>query len=105
MHDNKFSICVAQSHKALVDEGKALHHCVGGYGKKMAEGNCVILFIRDNEKLNQSLYTLEYCPKYQNVVQVKGMKNSVPSEDAISFVLDWANKKKVECSIWEKKII
>ena len=105
MHDNKFSICVAQSHKALVDEGKALHHCVGGYGKRMAEGNCVILFIRDNEKLNQSLYTLEYSPKYQNVVQVRGMKNSVPNEDAISFVLDWANKKKVECTIWEKKTI
>lgn len=44
----------------LKQEGKDLSHCVGGYVSRIVEGNCLIFFLRDKEKLDKSYVTVEF---------------------------------------------
>ena len=50
----------AQSPGELTREGKALHHCVGGYADRMAKGETAILFIRRKTEPDKPYYTMEY---------------------------------------------
>lgn len=43
----------------MIAEGQALHHCVGGYALRMAEGKTAIFFIRLAEEPDRPYYTLE----------------------------------------------
>ena len=47
------------SAKEIVDEGAALHHCVGHYLKNVAEKERVILFVRSVAEPDKSLCTVE----------------------------------------------
>lgn len=49
----------AESQKELIAEGAALHHCVGGYAGRMAEGTTAIFFIRRASDPEKPFYTLE----------------------------------------------
>lgn len=43
----------------IVEEGHALHHCVGGYVSRVANKECVILFLRKKEEPDKPFYTIE----------------------------------------------
>lgn len=86
------------SYDELVIEGKNLHHCVAQYGLRMANGECVIMVIRNKQHEDEPLYTLELMNK--NVVQCRGLKNCVPDDDAKDFVKTWANRKGIDCCIF-----
>ena len=64
----------------LKAEGKALSHCVGSYADRVARGETVILFVRQKEKVDNPLYTLEI--KNGKIVQLRGMKNIKAADDA-----------------------
>ena len=76
----------------LTAEGKALHHCVGGYADRMAAGETVILFIRKAEEPDTPFYTLEY----QNgvVIQCRTNHNATyeRDEDVKNFVDAWVER-------------
>ena len=64
----------------LKAEGKALSHCVGSYADRVARGETVILFVRQKEKIDNPLYTLEI--KNGKIVQLRGKRNKDAAADA-----------------------
>lgn len=75
----------------LVQEGKSLHHCVGGYAERVAKGQCLILFLRHTEEPEKPFYTIEVSGG--QVRQVHGDHNSNPTPEVEQFVEQW--KKRV----------
>lgn len=71
----------------LKAEGKALSHCVGGYANRVARGETVILFVRQKEKVDNPLYTLEISDG--KIVQLRGKRNRDADADA------WEASKKL----------
>lgn len=69
-------ICIrpARSERELIEEGKTLHHCVGGYGPQHIEGRC-IFFIRHTRRPERSWYTLNVDMKSKHILQNHGYKN------------------------------
>ncbi len=74
----------------FIDEGKALNHCVGkmGYNEKMAKGESLILFVRDEKEIEKPLYTLEFSPKTKSIRQFYGNHDTVPDEQARHTIYD-----------------
>ena len=56
-----FLIRPAREQMELTAEGKALHHCVGGYIRDMAEEKTAIFFLRKANEPDKRFYTLELC--------------------------------------------
>lgn len=57
----------------IVAEGKALEHCVGGYADRHVRGSTTILFLRDREKPETPLCTVEM--NGNRIVQIHGYRN------------------------------
>ena len=79
-----YIVKVAQSPLELIDEGSALHHCVGrmGYDKKQANGESVICFIRKVDEPDTPFVTAEVkvTPTQLKVVQRYADKNKPTPE-------------------------
>lgn len=76
----------------LIAEGKYLHHCVGGYVDRMAEGKTTILLIRRVEDPDTPFYTLEWLNG--RVQQCRTNKNASYTDDpqVKNFVDAWTQK-------------
>lgn len=81
----------AESTMELITEGNALHHCVGNYAKTYATGNTNIFFIRKVAEPDKSYFTLEFLK--DKILQVRGFKNCVPSEDVSAFIDTFKEQK------------
>lgn len=66
-------IVAPKSMQEIIDEGKALEHCVGGYAERHAAGKLAILFIRKQSALDTPYVTMEIRGK--EIKQVHGYKN------------------------------
>ena len=75
----------------LVEEGSALHHCVGTYVEEHASGETTIVFIRNSDKLDRPLYTMEFRKK--DIVQIRAKYNKKPPNEVFEAAEIW--KKKV----------
>ena len=75
----------------IIREGQALHHCVGGYVQRAADGVTTILFIRRKEDPDTPFFTLEWSG--ERVVQCKGTKNNDYRNvaEVEDFVSAWVN--------------
>ena len=73
-------------------EGKVLHHCVGGYADRMAEGKTAIFLIRRTDAPEEPFYTLEL--KDKKIIQCRGDHNrSYQMEETVkAFVEQWMEK-------------
>jgi DNA-directed RNA polymerase subunit RPC12/RpoP len=81
------SIEVAKSHKSIIDEGKELSHCVGGfYCETMARGGNLILFLKKN---NKPYYTVEFNHEKMQVRQNRGFKNASTTKEVDRFIKKW----------------
>lgn len=78
----------------VIAEGHALHHCVGSYTERVANGECVILFLRKCSDESKPFYTIEV--RGQEVVQVRGMGNCGMTPEVKTFVAAW--KQGVLCA-------
>ncbi len=86
--DGKYIITVPHTVKEIVDEGKAMKHCVGGYAARHMEGRLAILFLRLTAKPDDSLYTIEMHGKV--LTQVQGYNNRTPlTPEAEAFFNKW----------------
>lgn len=77
----------------LYEEGRKLSHCVGTYGKTVAEGRSVIAFIRKQSEVDTPLCTIEI--RQDTIVQARGMSNR-PAENIPKmkgFINAWAKNK------------
>lgn len=82
-------VCPKQAND-LVDEGKALHHCVGGYIDSVAEGRSLIVFVRRVEEPKKPYVTVEV--RDGKIAQIHGDHNSAPTEEVQKFVDLWSRK-------------
>ena len=76
---------VAASTEELIAEGNALHHCVGTYADKHANGKCTIVLIRKQSEPDKPYYTMELSPR-GGIVQVRGSHNCGMTKDVEAFV-------------------
>lgn len=84
------TIVYPQKPEDIEAEGNALHHCVGGYVSRVAEKECIILFLRQTEELQKSFYTIEV--RDQKVAQVRGMQNCAPTPEVNNFMEAWERR-------------
>lgn len=59
----------------IVDEGKALSHCVGGYAERHATGKLSIMFLRKKSEPDKPFYTVEVSTD-GHIIQCRGYKNN-----------------------------
>lgn len=87
-----FLIRPAREQMELTAEGKALHHCVGGYIRRMAEGETAIFFLRKANEPDKPFYTLELQKK--RVIQCRTEHNASydRNPDVKNFVDMWIEK-------------
>ncbi|MFX3635430.1 MAG: PcfJ domain-containing protein [Candidatus Pristimantibacillus sp.] len=74
----------AQSGQEIIDEGKVLRHCVGGYAQWHASGKTNILMIRKIADPNTPYFTIEL--KDGEIKQTYGYQHLLPSGDLIKLL-------------------
>lgn len=95
--NEKFCIFPTSSADELIEESKALDHCVRTYAERIANGETEIMFVREKDKKDKPLYTLEL--KQKRIIQFRAKNNSLPKEEAIDFVKEWSKKNKLQCNL------
>ena len=90
--EGEFFIRPAREQMELTAEGKALHHCVGGYIRDMAEEKTAIFFLRKANEPDKPFYTLELQKK--RVIQCRTEHNASYDRkpDVKKFVDMWMEK-------------
>lgn len=105
------SIIAPKTAAEVIQEGKTLSHCVGGYVKSIIAGASNILFIRKTDQIDQPYFTMEVSPNgqirqihsYQNhnvseesqraAYEVSGYSVYAEPKDIVSFLIKWAKAK------------
>lgn len=88
-------IVVPESARQIVEEGKTLKHCVGGYAGRHVVGKTVILFLRRSRRPDRSLVTIEMCGFDNNDIrQIHGYRNDFcnrvrPKKKYDAFLAVW----------------
>ena len=80
-------VYVPESSQELIDEGKALHNCLGTYGERIAEGKTLVFFVRKLDNPTAPFVAFEYCNG--EVVQCRYNHNKDVKDTKI---LDFVNK-------------
>ncbi|MET3831005.1 hypothetical protein ABIC86_002471 [Paenibacillus sp. DS2363] len=88
---NGLIIKPASSIDELVQEGKKLKHCVGGYAERYASGRCDIFFVRKESEPSQPFYTLEV--RNGDIIQCRGMKNISMTDEVSQFIEQFKKTK------------
>ena len=97
-------ILVPTGTEEIIQEGRTLHHCVGGYAARHIEGLVTILFLRQRKKPGRSFLTIEMetVKGKERIRQIHGYKNEnykggsrgLPEKKYGWFLepwLDWVN--------------
>lgn len=82
--DKEFFIRIAKSTNEIIVEGTKLSHCVGQYVDKVADGTCIIAFVRKKNAPNEPYYTIEI-RNYQ-IWQCRGLRNCNTTDEVKAFV-------------------
>ena len=76
--DDRYIVIQPKTVDEIIDEGKALKHCVGGYAQRHAEGKLTIMFLRQKERPNKPYYTIEISNDGK-IAQCRGYRNNAKS--------------------------
>lgn len=79
----------ARTQEELQAEGAALHHCVGGYCKRIADQETMVFFIRKTEELDKPYYTLELQNKLVQQCRTEHNKSYGTEPEVFEFVDQW----------------
>lgn len=105
--DDNFTVVIPQTLSEIVDEGAAMHHCVGSYTSRVAEGETFVFFLRKKENPQQCYVTFNIVPaerKRTNCThkwcmdQAFASHDRKPEKEAIDFIRQWTEEKDVEFS-------
>ena len=83
----KYVIIAPKTPKDMIEEGQMMSNCVASYIERVANGNCMIFFMRTRKEPDRSLVTIEV--RDGNLVQVKGRFNKRPTDEQNSAVNTW----------------
>lgn len=86
-----FTVLPPKNASEIVEEGQVLHHCVGGYVSRVANKECVILFLREADKPDTPFYTIEL--RDGKVAQIRGRNNCTPSPGVQLYMKAWETLK------------
>lgn len=89
--DGEFTIVVPATMDDIIAEGRVMHHCVGSYANRHANGETTILFLRKNEQPDQPYGTIEMSViDNARVIQLRGYRNNdVPKKESKQFIAVW----------------
>ena len=98
-------ICIRPVHteEELMDEGSALHHCVGEYGETVASGRSCIFFIRRADAPEKPWYTLQVELKTLKEIQNHGLWNYGATKEVQEFVNRWLAHVRELCAGGKKR--
>lgn len=98
--DDNFSIVVPEEMNKITKEGVYLHHCVGGYVNRVAEGRTNILFLRKNDDIEIPFFTIEVSNSNE-IIQIHGLYNRWLGNEpeAVKFVINWIREKGIRCPV------
>ncbi len=102
--NDDFKVVIPTCKKDFQDEGREQHNCVGGaYFDKMLKGDCVVVFLRQQDDLKKSFCTVEFAPN-GSVRQNRIQYNKEAPEEAQKFINDLSAKvkKKLEKAMMEE---
>lgn len=90
-----YAIVVPASVEEIIQEGKRLHHCVGGYADRHFNGALEILFLRKASAINKPFITLELAhrdqPRSKVIIrQMYGDHNTSVQREFKWFIDVWA---------------
>lgn len=88
---NGLTLIPPKNSTEIVNEGHTLHHCVHSYVERVANGKCVILFIRETANIKKPFYTLEV--RGNQVIQIHGEHHKAPTPEVQKFLDLWKLKK------------
>ena len=83
--NDEFQVIIPTTNKELVAEGENQHNCVGGYGKRIAEGNRYVVFIRYKADLTTSYITCDICTDGSINQYLARYNHGVSNESAKAF--------------------
>jgi TPR repeat protein len=75
----------------LWEEGKIMHHCVGGYGGSVRKGECYIYRVLQPARATLEIRPTDFPPVWM-VSQVKGYCNAAPAPGVSEAVLAWLDE-------------
>ena len=84
---NGLTIVLPSSLDDLTVEGRSLHHCVGGYADRVANQECIIVFVRRCDEPEVPFYTAEI--QGGRIVQLRGLQNCEPTPAVQAFADVW----------------
>lgn len=89
-HDKTYAIVAPESAGDIIEEGRVLHHCVGGDGylSKHNTQKSFILFLRKVDSPSERYYTIEIDSKDQHIIQYYGAHDKKPDKDSVDAFLD-----------------
>jgi len=92
-----YKLIVPNDSDDLVYEGNLLQQCVASYVKNVANNKTRILFLREEEKEDEPLVTVEI--KEDKVVQARGHSNRVIYPEELEALKSFAKRKELEVKI------
>ena len=93
----KFCVIIPETTKDIIREGTDLNHCVGSYVDKILDKKCYIMFLREKEKKEESLVTIELIGK--EITQAKGSYNRSITQEEKEFLEEYCKKQKFELKL------
>lgn len=91
--DRKYAIIEPKTSKDILKEASEMHNCVASYIDKIIEGRTKIVFMREKEKIDDSLVTVEI--KAGHICQAYQQNNYRISEEQRNFLEKYAKNKKL----------
>lgn len=85
--DGTYHILIPKGINDIVEEGKVLSHCVGGYAERHVNGKTTILFMRLAKEPEKRLVTIEV--KGDTICQNYGYKDRRVTEKEKEFIEKW----------------
>lgn len=87
--NQEYFIKVPKTVEEIIEEGKKLHHCVGGYAHWHSNGRLDILFLRKKSKPNEPFYTAHF--ENGELVQCRTVRNKTYTKNkkVSAFVTQW----------------
>ncbi len=102
-NDKEFTVIRPKKMVDLTEEGIKLHHCVGGYIQRVANGVTNIMFIRKTEEVDKPFFTVEISNSGA-IEQIHGLCNCnvEKGSNLEKFVQKWTKEKKLKTTYYDK---
>ena len=101
---NDYAIVMPSKVEDMIEEGHYLGHCVASYCRKVANKDCLVVFMRHKKEKDVPYLTVEILPDH-TVSQIEGMhKRSELTEDEIIFLHNWSKYKGLRITAENAKV-